>query len=89
MVSREDFENIIVEFMRRNDIDESTTISIDFWNVKKYITLPEVADILGAIPDMFLKVDIARELTNALYGSEEHFIRLLHSYAQKAIRGNK
>jgi hypothetical protein len=87
MVTREDFENIILEYMRRNDIDENTTISIDFWNTKKFVKLPEVADILGAIPDVFIKVDIARELTNALYGSQEHFIKMLHNYAQKAIRG--
>lgn len=88
MVSKGDFQKIIFDFFTIHHINEETTIEIKQWEKKREIFIYEVADILGSIPDSFLKIEIARDLTNALYATPEHFIEQLIHFSNLAYSSN-
>ena len=88
MIERSDFEEIIDNFFTIHNVDPHTKIEINFWNSPKFISLIEVAEILAAIPDTFKKIEIARDLTGALYSTPEVFIKMLNKFADDAIKGN-
>lgn len=88
MINKGDFQRIIYDFFTIHHINEDTTIEIEQWGKKRVVFIYEVADILGSIPNSFQKIEIARDLTKALYATSEHFIEQLIHFSNLAYSKN-
>ena len=87
MIDKFDFLKIINDFTNYHKVNENTRIQIKRWGRNHDISIFEIADILGSIPDMFNRINIAKELTLALYSPPEQFLGQLQEYAEMVYTG--
>ena len=87
MIDKYEFLRIIHDFTSYHRIDENTQLKIERWGASHDVSIYEIADILGSIPDMFTRIHIAKELTIALYSPPDQFLDQLQQYAESAYTG--